>query len=390
MKNSKRFLGAFLSLVCVLTLAFAVPVSVEANYTYTVNLVIGDVDNATFDASAISITDKAGNTKSDYSIDSVKRTSGTGESVDFKLAISNLSYKDKISFDAARLVNLGQNSKYYVKGMRLSGSDAMVNPVGNTNVTIVVDSDDTYVTAYGVGKVIPYKVQYLGEKDEALYEEETLYGAEGENIIVPARHIPDYTPDVIEKKIALAKDTVVVFKYSKLEPTVITETVTKAETVYVNGGTNYTYEYEYIDGEPQVTTTTTPGQTTVNNRQENGAVRVNRNLGTDTTVANGNNAGGNENGNESENGAAGTEATNTSGEEAITIDEGDVPLAGGNTNTIPDPDVPKGGEDVNYNMARNIFITLVILIIIILITYTVVQHKRKATITNSSENKKNK
>lgn len=386
MKNSKRFLGAFLSLICILSLAFVHPVTAEANYTYTVNIVIGDVDNATFDESAISVADKAGNIKSDYSIDTLKRKSNTGETVDFKLAISNLSYKDKISFDATKLVKLGADSKYYVKGMRLSGSDELVNASGNTNVVIEVNADDTYVTAYGVGKIIPYKVKYLGEKDEALYEEETLYGAEGEEIVVPARHIPDYTPDVIEKKLPLAKDTVVIFKYTKLEPTVVTETVTKSETVYVKGDTVYTYEYEYVDGEPQVVTTTNPGQTVINNRRETGATRTTGNTGTNVTAQNTNAAG---NGTVGEAGAADDGAANPSADGTTTIGEDDVPLAGGEKN-IPETDVPKGGDDNSHKMARNIFITLIIITVIIVITYIVVQQKRKATVAHSSKKDNNK
>ena len=390
MKNSKRFLGAFLSLICILSLAFAYPVNVKANYTYTVNLVIGDVENSSFDESAITITDKSGNAKSDYNIDAVKRKSSTGESVDFKLAISNLSYKDRISFDAAKLVKLGADSKYYVKGMRISGSDENVNPNGNTNVTIEVTSDDTYVVAYGVGKIIPYKVQYLGEKDEALYEEETLYGAEGEEIVVPARHIPDYKPDVIEKKLPLVKDTVVVFKYTRLEPTVVTEVTTKTETVYVKGDTVYTYEYQYQDGEQQEVTTTTPGQTVTNNRRETGATRTTGNAVTTTTVVNGTPTEDATNGDRGEAADAGEGDTNPSGNDTTTIGEGDVPLSGGETTKIPENDVPKSGETEPEHMARNIFIICIILIVIIVVTYIVVQQKRKATVAHSSKKDNNK
>lgn len=396
MKNSKRFLGAFLSLICVLSLLLVMPITAEANYTYTANIVVGDVDDASFDKSAITVTDKAGTERSDYSIDLVKRSTASGDLVDYKLVISNLSYKDKISFDANKLVKLGADSKYYVKGMRISGSDDLINPSGNTNVDIQVTADETYVVAYGIGKIIPYKVKYLGENDQALYEEETLYGAEGEVLVVPARHIPDYTPDVVEKKVELVKDTVVIFKYTKLEPTVITENVTKNEVVYVKGDTVYKYEYQYLDSEPQVVTTTNPGQTVTNNRREAGATRTTGNAETTTTIIGGNATGNTADANEAgageagKAGKAGAEDSASTGEGTTTIDDDSVPLAGEDVTSIPENDVPKAGETESSHMTRNLFITLIILIVIVVVTYILVQQKRKATVAHSKKKDNNK
>ena len=41
--------------------------------------------------------------------------------------ISNLAYGDEVSFEPNKLINIADGSKYYVKGIRVSGADALVN-----------------------------------------------------------------------------------------------------------------------------------------------------------------------------------------------------------------------------------------------------------------------
>lgn len=351
MKYSKKILGFILAFVFVISLATSKPIVSEAS-SYKITISVGDVTNASFDETALSVT-----SSNAYKTEVKTRSTDDGD-VPFKLVISGLGYGDKVSFDAAKLITLDttKNSKYLVKGVRVAGADKLYNSEDSTNVNINVTTSETYVAAYKICEIIPYKVQYVDTTGAELYQEETLYGAKDEDVVVPARHFNSYKPDVVEKNVKLVDGTVVKFVYTKLDPIEIEEKVTTETTVnYVNGGTKYEYEYEYINGEPTVTTETRPGQNTVTDR---GTVHNNRQT---TENANGEaaEAGGNEQG------AAGADGSTT-------IDDGQTPTTGGNGEKIEDTKTPKSGE-AKEHLGRTLIITMIILIILV-ITFLVAMH----------------
>ncbi|QFJ53611.1 hypothetical protein [Pseudobutyrivibrio xylanivorans] len=376
MKGMKRFLGCILSMVFVFALTWGNVVTADAAYTYTVNIVIGDNEDASFDESALQFT-KTEN-EPEIKTEVRKRTNKAGEKVDFKLIISGLNYGDKITFDAAKLIKIkgDGNSKYYVKGLRVAGADDLYKPEGSNSTTAIsinVTGDETYVAAYGVGSVISYKVQYLDEKGNTLYPEETLYGAKGEEAVVPARHIIDYTPDATEKTEKIADNTVIKFTYNKLPATITYETIEETTTVYVQGEPTYTYEYEYLDGGTQLTSTTTQRPQVVNNRRET-TTNVAANTTENVTIE------------EEETPLAGDtttiedDETPKSGGDTITIGDEETPLAGEEPTTIPDEEVPESLE--SEHLMRTVIVTIVILVVCIIafsIAMYIVNKKKKTT-----------
>ncbi len=372
MKNIKRFFGIALTLLFVLSVVFVVPATAEAKeYTYTVNIALGDNIHASFDEAALSVVNKDGNANTNVSTKVVNRTTEDGKKVPFRLEISNLSYEDVISFDAASLVKIASSeagSKYYVKGIRRSGADAL--EAGGTNVALTVKEDEAYVAAYGVGNIIPYKVKYLDTAGNVLYEAETLYGAEGEEAIVPARHVPDYKPDKVERTVTLAKGTAVTFTYEKLPATVTYETTYETKTVYTKGEPTYIYEYEYNEGEPTVITNTNTNPTTAVNR----GVVNNRATATATST---------------EAVTATAEGTDDNGfvdenaDDTTTIGEEETPT-NGEVETIEDEETPKAIMEQSH-LARSMIITLIILVILTLVVMFIVSQMRNNAITTSND-----
>lgn len=362
MKGRKKLLGYILAAVFVISLVFNKPMVSQAGSTYTVSISVGDVENASFDTSALKINSK------DAKISEKTRTTDSG-AVPFKLDISNLAYGDTVEFDAAKLIklDLAKDSKYVVKGLRVSGADSMVNEDGNTNIKITVNNSEVYVAAYKICSIIPYKVQYVDESGKALYNEEVLYGAEGEDTIVPARHFNGYKPNKVEESVKLAKDTVVKFVYKKLESTVEYETVTQTSTLYVNGQPTYVYEYEYLEGTPTVNTVTRPGNETVTTRR----VTNNREDGQVTTIE-GEATEDNNGAAEGANAEGNFEAEASEGTDVATIDDEQTPTTGGEAETIEEEPTPTTG-DAKENLSRALVITFIILAIVI-VAFTVTMY----------------
>ncbi len=103
---------------------------------------------------------------------------------------SNLTYGSRVNFDVSQ-VELSDNSKYYVKGIRESGKDN--STVGNPS--ILVEGDEDYVVAYGLlGDSVAYTVLYLDADGNELLPSGTFYGNIGDKAVVAYKYIDGYQP----------------------------------------------------------------------------------------------------------------------------------------------------------------------------------------------------
>lgn len=244
----------------------------------------------------------------------------------------------KVKDDAGNETTL---SKYYVKGMRRSGADESI-----AESAFKVTKDETFVIAYGVGAVVPYTVRFVDNAGNALLEDATYYGAEGELVSVPSRYIDGYTPNKLNETIsALKENQVVTFTYNK--------NVAGGGDGGVTYNTSEVTSYTTVQGEGnQVTQTVPAGQP-----QNVGGVTVNRDQNAD--AANAAQAAGE---------GEGETADADNGE--IQIGEEEVPLAGGDESiTIPEPEPPKAGDNTRTqeNSIRYLFVLAIFGILVIII-----------------------
>ena len=286
MKRFNKVLGLILTLIFTLGVFAYTPITAEASYTYRIKILLGNNENAYFDEDGVASLSAAG-----YQVEYPVIRKTDGKELTNQLIISGLGYNASVTFNIDSLIKIdnteaeANGTKYYVKGLRISGANDVLSTDSNKNLTLSVTGDESYVVAYGVGATIPYTVRYVDKDDNQLLDDDTLYAAEGEIIFVPSRHISGYTPDAYFKTASkgLKKDTVFTFVYTKGEPTIIyNEEIVDVETTEtVDGGTDYDYEYQYVDGGTTVVTTdggttsstatetiTTQEPGTVSNRQE--------------------------------------------------------------------------------------------------------------------------
>ena len=317
-----------------------------STYTYRIKISLGNNANAYFDDTAVA------ELENNYTVS----LSSSGKN----LVISELAYDSNVTFNFGDLIKVKtdntetETSKYYVKGLRVAGSDDLVNDT-NKSVTLHVVGDESYVVAYGVGNIIPYTVRYVDEDANELLPDETLYAAEGEVVYVPARHIKGYVPDYYYRTASngLKKDTVFTFEYHKRVIGEETEVIEKTETSSstIEGDPEYEYEYEYIDGGSTGTTTG----------------------GGNTTVTTQNNGGGN----------GGTVNNRADGDDGAGAGDADAGAAGNEGGeTIEDDNTPGGILDIDTRdtLIRNMIIGIIIAIIAvasILVTLYIANKKRK-------------
>lgn len=247
MKMIKKVLAVLIafSLSCSLS-GINVFAADQGGYTYTVTLYAGNQGSFTPDIQLFVDHTKSGNTR--------KSEVRTGSGI---VTVSNLARNDIITVELQTAgLDLHENSRYYVKGIRKSGRD------NNTVATSIfrVDRDDDYVVAYGVqGNMVAYTVNYQDEDGNELLPSSTFYGNVGDKPVVAYRYVEGYGP----QDLALTKtlvtneaENVFTFVYS---PTgegggsgggVVTRVVGTPETTT-------TTVTEVIPGNVTTTTTTT-------------------------------------------------------------------------------------------------------------------------------------
>jgi hypothetical protein len=176
-----------------------------------------------------------------------------------KIVITGLKQGDEVSFNpqTENEMTLEENSKYYVKGIRLSGRD-------NDSVSssaIKVDGDVDYVVAYGIkGNMVSYTVNYQDSAGNTLAASDTFYGNIGDKPVVAYRYIEGYVPQYrgITKTLSEdAADNVFTFVYTA---------ATEAETVVEESTTVVTQTQDVlVPGTAAGTGTTGTGAGTAGN-----------------------------------------------------------------------------------------------------------------------------
>lgn len=163
-----------------------------ANYTYTVSFFSGN-PGAFTNMSGFQVRKAAGN-KQAVSI------SNSGH----KVVISGLEYGDTVSCSAQDTISLEKDSKYYVKGIRLSGRDN--NTVAYSAFTVSEDQD--YVVAYGIpGEMTEYTVEYVDEAGNTLAPNRTYSGNVGDEPVIAYFYIEGYTPASYNQTNKLVSDS---------------------------------------------------------------------------------------------------------------------------------------------------------------------------------------
>lgn len=198
----KRLLKYFLAALVVITGVFSQTADVKAfSYMYTVSF-------------------SAGGQGSINGGVQVRKASGNGASASVsvkgdKIIVTGLEYGDVISCDAQGSVALNENSKYYVKGIRLSGRDN--NTVAQS--AFLVSGDQDYVVAYGIpGELAEYTVNYVDTDGNKLAESRTYYGNVGDEPVIAYLYIDGYIPDSYNQTGKLssnASENVFNFVYSR-------------------------------------------------------------------------------------------------------------------------------------------------------------------------------
>lgn len=167
MKKMKRFFGALAAAAMVLSLMITMDLPVQAKpapYGYKIRVFAGNQG---------AFTD--GSTMKEFE---------PGESFD----PASIAVKPATTEEDGT-----EYEKYYVKGIKPSGSDLSEN-LGNTSF-VDVKSDMDYVVVYGVrGAMTSYTVEYLDANGNALAQSRTYEGNIGDKPIVPYLYIEGYTP----------------------------------------------------------------------------------------------------------------------------------------------------------------------------------------------------
>lgn len=124
------------------------------------------------------------------------------------------------------------DSKYYVKGFRLSGRD---NEEALAAPSFTVTGDADYVVAYGVkGNMVAYTVNYLDADGNTLAPSSTFYGNVGDKPVVAYQYIENYVPQALALTKTLSAneaENVFDFIYTPGESGTVIETTTTVTTV---------------------------------------------------------------------------------------------------------------------------------------------------------------
>ena len=143
----------------------------------------------------------------------------------------NVSKGQMVSLDLSQ-IELPQDSKYYVKGIRLSGHDSVDNL---DPATFVVNGDLDYVVVYGVkGNQVSYTIRYVDENGKQLSEDTVLYGNVGDKPVVAYKYIDSYIPQsyaLTKTLVENEKENVSTFTYKPGETGEIIENTNIVTTV---------------------------------------------------------------------------------------------------------------------------------------------------------------
>ena len=251
-----------------------------------------------------------------------------------EITVSGLKQGDIVSFDVqAGAVQMADDSKYYLRGIRQSGRD---NDTVQTSA-FRVDGDAEYVLAYGIrGNQTGYTVNYQDAQGNELASSRTYYGNVGDKPVVAYLYIEDYNPQTLALTRTLSEneaENVFTFVYTPVPTEVITE---PGDTI-----TNTTTVTETVPGTTDEGTAAGTGTT--------GTGTAGTGTGTAGTAGEGAGAAGTAGegtGAAGEGtGAAGTDETGTAGTDGTAAGETDAAADEGTTD-IQDEEVPQDNQDL--------------------------------------------
>ncbi len=205
MRNIRQILTGVLTLCLLVSLCGSRVRAAEEPYTYQVTFYAGN--HGAFTGSSQVNVDN-GKTGSAYHV------TASGSAV----VVSGLKIGDRINFDAAMegSVSLEENSKYYVKGIRLSGRDN--DTVGMSSFE--VKGDQEYVIAYGIrGNMTSYVVNYQDTSGNTLATSRTYYGNVGDRPVIAFLYLEGYEPqayNLTKTLSANAAENVFTFTYARI------------------------------------------------------------------------------------------------------------------------------------------------------------------------------
>lgn len=251
-----------------------------------------------------------------------------------EITVSGLKQGDIVSFDVqAGAVQMADDSKYYLRGIRQSGRD---NDTVQTSA-FRVDGDAEYVLAYGIrGNQTGYTVNYQDAQGNELAPSRTYYGNVGDKPVVAYLYIEDYNPQTLALTRTLSEneaENVFTFVYTPVPIEVITE---PGDTI-----TNTTTVTETVPGttdEGTAAGTGTAGTGTAGTGTGT-AGTAGEGAGAAGTAGEGTGAAG------EGTGAAGTDETGTAGTDGTAAGETDAAADEGTTD-IQDEEVPQDNQDL--------------------------------------------
>lgn len=251
-----------------------------------------------------------------------------------EITVSGLKQGDIVSFDVqAGAVQMSDDSKYYLRGIRQSGRD---NDTVQTSA-FRVDGDAEYVLAYGIrGNQTGYTVNYQDAQGNELAPSRTYYGNVGDKPVVAYLYIEDYNPQTLALTRTLSEneaENVFTFVYTPVPTEVITE---PGDTI-----TNTTTVTETVPGttdEGTAAGTGTAGTGTAGTGTGT-AGTAGEGTGAAGTAGEGTGAAG------EGTGTAGTDETGTAGTDGTAAGETDAAADEGTTD-IQDGEVPQDNQDL--------------------------------------------
>lgn len=257
-----------------------------------------------------------------------------------EITVSGLKQGDIVSFDVqAGAVQMADDSKYYLRGIRQSGRD---NDTVQTSA-FRVDGDAEYVLAYGIrGNQTGYTVNYQDAQGNELAPSRTYYGNVGDKPVVAYLYIEDYNPQTLALTRTLSEneaENVFTFVYTPVPTEVITE---PGDTI-----TNTTTVTETVPGTTDEGTAAGTGTGTGTGTAGTGTAGTG--TGTAGTAGEGTGAAGTAGegtGAAGEGtGTAGTDETGTAGTDGTAAGETDAAADEGTTD-IQDEEVPQDNQDL--------------------------------------------
>ncbi len=204
----------------------------------------------------------AGQTGYEYTITLSAGNKGQVKDGREKIVVSGLNYGNntRVIFSNDYLEDNIEvaDSRYYIKGVRLSGRDT--GETADLNPVVTVNGDADYVVAYGVvGDQVAYTVQYQDADGNELAPSRTFYGNIGDKPIVAYQYIDGYVPQSLALTKTLssnAAENIFTFVYTPGDPGEIVNTVTDTTTV---------------TGDPTIVTVVVPGAGTAGGGAGGGA-----------------------------------------------------------------------------------------------------------------------